>query len=71
MTKYYGVSKLTQETLDKINQDIKDTISNFYRNHDAESFFRIVDISNFCQSEGFTRDEIPQLIEMKNIIVMG
>lgn len=71
MTKYFGNSKLTQETLDKINQDIRETINNFYRNHDAESFFKIVGISDFCSSEGLTREEIPQLIEMKNIIVMG
>lgn len=70
MTKYYGACKMTQETLDKINQDIRETVTNYYRNHDAESFFRIVDISDFCEQAELTRDEVPQLIEMKNIIVM-
>ena len=69
--KTYGASKLTQETLDKINQTIKDTINNFYHQHDPDNFFKIVGIVEFCRSEGLTKDEIPQLIEMKNIIVMG
>lgn len=67
----YGISKLTQKTLDMINQDIQETINHFYRNHDADSFFKIVSILNFCNSEELTKEEIPQFIEMQNIIVMG
>jgi len=71
MTKYYGFSKMTQETLDKINQKIRETINHFYRNYDAESFFTIVDLLNACKADGLTKDEIPAMIEMQNIIVMG
>lgn len=71
MTKFYGASKLTQETLDRVNLIIAETIENFYNNRDADSFFKLVGILEFCKSEEFTRDEIPQLIEMQNIIVMG
>ena len=69
--KTYGASKMTQETLDRVNQIIRETLDNYYRLHDPENFFKIVGMSQFCETEGLTREEIPALIEMKNVIVMG
>lgn len=71
MTKFYGVCGMTKETLDKINKDIRDTLDHYYKNHDADSFFHIVSILDMCSSQELTKDEIPALIEMKNVIIMG
>lgn len=71
MTKYYGDCKMTQETLDRINKDIRATLDRYYRLHDAESFFKIDRILNMCRVQNLTEDEVPAMIEMQNVIVMG
>lgn len=60
-----------EESLARINSHIRETLDNFYKNHDADSFFEIVGIYNMCRDHELTQDEIPALIEMQNVIVMG
>lgn len=58
-------------TIAELNQMIRETIDNYYRNHDAESFFRIDSLLSFCMKNELTVEQVPALIEMKNVIVMG
>lgn len=71
MDKFYGACGMTKETLDKVNEHIRETLDSYYKNHDAESFFHIVDLLEMCKSQELTKDEIPAFIEMQNVIVMG
>ena len=69
--KFYGACGMTKETLDKINSHIRETLDHYYKDHDTDSFFHIVDLLDMCKSQEFTKEEIPALIEMTNVIVMG
>lgn len=67
----YNPSEFGQKSFDKLNKMIKEIINDYYMNHDADNFFRIDQILQVCRSQGWTQEQIPQLIEMQNIIVMG
>ena len=56
---------------DKFNGMIKKTISDYYKYQDADNFFHIDDMLNVCRNYGFTKEQVPQLIEMQNIILIG
>lgn len=56
---------------DKFNGMIKETISDYYKYHDADNFSRIDDMLKVCRNYGFTKEQVPQLIEMQNIILIG
>lgn len=55
----------------EFNERVKETVDNYYKNRDAESFFTIDAMLNACKKQGLTVEQVPQLIEMQNIIVMG
>lgn len=63
--------KYDTEFMSKLNKMIRETLDDYYRHHDAENFFRIDDILKFCVKQEFTKDDVPALIEMRNVIVMG
>lgn len=67
----YNPTKFGKESFEKLNQMIKEIIEDYYVHHDAENFFRIDQIFKVCRSQGWTEEQIPQLIEMQNIIVIG
>ena len=67
----YNPAQFGKESFDKLNKMIKEIINDYYANRDADNFFRIDQILQVCKSQGWTKDQIPQLIEMQNIIVMG
>ena len=67
----YNPSELGKESFDKLNQMIKEIINDYYVHHDADNFFRIDQILQVCRSQGWTQEQIPHLIEMQNIIVIG
>lgn len=67
----YDSSEFSKEKFDKLNKMIKEIINDYYANHDADNFFRIDQILRVCRDQGWTKEQIPQLIEMQNIIVMG
>lgn len=67
----YNPSEFGKESFDKLNKMIKEIINDYYMYHDADNFFRIDQILQVCRSQGWTQEQIPQLIEMQNIIVMG
>lgn len=58
-------------TLNELNTMIRETLDNYYRCHDAESFFTIDSLLRLCNKNDLTVDEVPALIEMQNVIVMG
>ena len=67
----YNPSEFGQKSFDKLNKMIKEIINDYYMNHDADNFFRIDQILKVCRNQEWTQEQIPQLIEMQNIIVMG
>lgn len=67
----YNPSEFGKESFDKLNKMIKETINDYYAKHEADDFFRIDQILQICRAQGWTQKQIPQLIEMQNIIVMG
>lgn len=67
----YNPTEFGKESFDKLNKMIKEIINDYYAHHDADNFFRIDQILQVCRSQGWTQEQIPQLIEMQNIIVMG
>lgn len=67
----YNPSEFGKESFDKLNKMIKEIINDYYMYHDVDNFFRIDQILQVCRSQGWTQEQIPQLIEMQNIIVMG
>ena len=67
----YSPSEFGKESFDKLNKMIKEIINDYYKYHDADNFFRIDQILQVCRKQGWTQEQIPQLIEMQNIIVMG
>ena len=67
----YNPSEFGKESFDKLNKMIKEIINDYYVYHDADNFFRIDQILQVCRSQGWTQEQIPQLIEMQNIIVIG
>ena len=67
----YNSSEFGKESFDKLNKMIKEIINDYYMYHDADNFFRIDQILQVCRSQGWTQEQIPQLIEMQNIIVIG
>ena len=67
----YNPAQFGKESFEKLNKMIKEIIDEYYAHHDAEQFFQIVSILEACKINEWTIEEIPQLIEMQNIIVMG
>ena len=64
-------TKFGTESFEKLNQMIKEILEDYYKWHDAENFFRIDQILQVCRSQGWNEEQIPQLMEMRNIIVAG
>lgn len=60
-----------QEIIDMCNKYAREIINSYYQTHTADDFFRIDQILRVCQKQGLTKEEVPTLIEMQNIIVMG
>lgn len=58
-------------TLEELNKMIRETLDNYYRQHDAENFFQIDSLLNLCRRSNLTSNEVPALIEMQNVIIMG
>ena len=54
-----------------INHLIRETLDNYYAHQDAESFFKLVGYLDTCKEHKLTENEIPALIEMQNVILMG
>ena len=67
----YNPQEFGKASFDKLNKMIKEIINDYYMYHDADNFFRIDQILQVCRSQGWPQEQIPQLIEMQNIIVMG
>ena len=67
----YNPAQFGKESFEKLNKMIKEIIDDYYAKHDADNFFRIDQILQVCKSQGWTNEQIPQLLEMQNIIVMG
>lgn len=63
--------KFSKEDLDKLNKMIREVLDNYYKKHDADNFFRIDQILQVCRKCEFTTEEVPALIEMQNVIVIG
>ena len=53
------------------NEIIRETLDHYYEHHDAESFFKLVEYHETCTQANLTTEEIPALIEMQNVIIMG
>ena len=64
---------LTKEEVAKLNEWSREFLDKYYASNgtDGDTFFKIVDLYNVCKKQGFTVDEVPTLIEMQNVIVMG
>lgn len=60
-----------QDIIDVINAQARDCIDSYYKERTADNFFRIDDMVRACQKYNVTKEEVPTLIEMQNIIVMG
>lgn len=67
----YNPTEFGKQSFDKLNQMIKEIINDYYKYHDADNFFRIDQILQVCRKQGWTVEQVPQLIEMQNIIIMG
>lgn len=67
----YNPNEFGKKSFEKLNQMIREIIDNYYDHPNADDFFRIDQILQVCRSQGWTQEQIPQLIEMQNIIVMG
>lgn len=67
----YNPDQFGKESFDKLNTMIKEIINDYYVNHEADRFFQIVSILEACRTNGWTTEQIPQLVEMQNIIMMG
>ena len=57
--------------LSELNQMIRENLDNYYRNRDAGSFFTIDSLLSLCRKHNLTVTDVPALIEMQNVIVMG
>lgn len=66
-----NIKKLSKEEIDTLNIMIRETLDEYYRLHDADNFFRIDEILKVCNKQKLTVREIPALVEMTNVIVMG
>lgn len=53
-----------------INDRIRSALDSYYKNRDADSFFKLVEYMNSVKSLGIEK-EIPCFIELQNVIVMG
>ena len=62
---------MNQKQLSNLNCMINEAIENFRKDYNGENFFRIVDLLDYCRSKGLTKEEVPQMILMQNIVVMG
>lgn len=67
----YNPNEFGKKSFEKLNQMIREIINNYYDHPNADDFFRIDQILQVCRTYGWTQEQIPQLVEMQNIIVMG
>lgn len=58
-------------TLKELNQMIRETLDSYYATRSADDFFRIDSLLQLCRKQNLTKDMVPALIEMQNVIVMG
>lgn len=62
---------ITQEIIDKINKYSREFLDDYYKYHKADDFFAIDQILRVCHKQGLTKEQVPTLIEMQNVIVLG
>lgn len=60
-----------QEIIDMCNKYAREILDSYYKTHTADDFFRIDQILKVCRKNELTVDEVPTLIEMQNVLVMG
>lgn len=58
-------------SLDEFIQLSRETLDSYYRTRSAEDFFMIDGMLQVCKKQNLTKDMVPTLIEMTNVIVMG
>lgn len=58
-------------SLERINQMSRELLDSYYRTHSADDFFRIDSLLQICYKQNLTKEMVPTLIEMQNVIVMG
>lgn len=58
-------------SLEKFNQMSRETLDSYYKTRSAEDFFTIDSMLQVCREQNLTKDMVPTLIEMQNVIVMG
>lgn len=58
-------------SLEKFNQMAREVLDSYYKTRSAEDFFRIDQMLQVCRKQNLTKDMVPALIEMQNVIVMG
>lgn len=62
---------LRETSVEIINEVVGKALDMYYQKRDADSFFALVEYNKMCNEMKLTREDIPRLIEMKNVIVMG
>ena len=60
-----------QEIVAMVNKYTREILDSYYKTHTADDFFRIDQILRVARKNELTVDEVPTLIEMQNVIVMG
>lgn len=72
MTNYNEhIAQIGEESFNNLNKTIRQLLDKYYRYRDADTFFQIDQLLQICRSQGWTQEQIPLLIEMQNIIVLG
>lgn len=57
--------------LAKFNHMSREILDSYYKTRSADDFFRIDQMLRVCREQHLTKDMVPTLIEMQNVIVMG
>lgn len=57
--------------MEKFNKMSREILDSYYKTRSADDFFRIDAMLQVCRKQGLTKEEVPTLIEMQNVIVMG
>ena len=58
-------------TLKEFNQAVEDNITEYYKYHDTKSFFNIDALLRVCRDSNLTENEVPRIVELQNIVVLG
>lgn len=67
------MTTLTMSDIETLNLLSRELLDKYYASNgrDGDSFFKIDKILRICIEHHLTTDEVPTLLEMKNVIVMG